>query len=287
MKILLLRQTRCPLFRSNIRFQKEGGMLNFPYKDNRNYEWRAISKDLTISLVAVVVIVSILFSSLTYFIVSKKAKFQLDEKADDYISYLVDSLEMPLWNIDEEGVIKVGESYINNELVARLRITESIDNVIFDRTKEDKRNLINRSGEVTHNNKIVGHIELALTPRIYMENNRKLLWSSLITMLVNTLIEFNLGIILMYLLWVPFKIRKHGKYYFQLSFRDLKDVKTDFDAIASLSRNGSINDKQMKIYSKLYKLQDFLSDLEYYEKTYKIKPIESDLEIKIKQYWVR
>ena len=159
-------------------------MLNFPYKDNRNYEWRAISKDLTISLVAVVVIVSILFSSLTYFIVSKKAKFQLDEKADDYISYLVDSLEMPLWNIDEEGVIKVGESYINNELVARLRITESIDNVIFDRTKEDKRNLINRSGEVTHNNKIVGHIELALTPRIYMENNRKLLWSSLITMLV-------------------------------------------------------------------------------------------------------
>ncbi|NVM45236.1 MAG: hypothetical protein HWN79_09990 [Candidatus Lokiarchaeota archaeon] len=110
---------------------------------------------------------------------------------------------------------------------------------------------------------------------------------SLITMLVNTLIEFNLGIILMYLLWVPFKIRKHGKYYFQLSFRDLKNIKTDFDAIASLSRNGIINDKQVRIYSKLYKLQDFLSDLEYYAKTYNIKPIESDLEIKIKQYWVR
>jgi len=110
---------------------------------------------------------------------------------------------------------------------------------------------------------------------------------SLITMLVNTLIEFNLGIILMYLLWVPFKIRKHGKYYFQLSFRDLKNIKTDFDAIASLSRNRNINDKQMRNYSKLYKLRDFLSDLEYYAKTYNIKPIESELELKLKQYWIR
>ncbi len=110
---------------------------------------------------------------------------------------------------------------------------------------------------------------------------------SLITMIVNTLIEFNLGIILMYLLWVPFKIRKHGKYYFQLSFRDLKNIKTDFDAISSLSRNRNINDKKMRNYSKLYELQDFLSDLEYYAKTYSTKPIESELEKKIKEYWAK
>jgi len=110
---------------------------------------------------------------------------------------------------------------------------------------------------------------------------------SLITMIVNTLIEFNLGIILMYLLWVPFKIRKHGKYYFQLSFRDLKSIKTDFDAISSLSRNRNINDKKMRNYSKLYELQDFLSDLEYYAKTYSTKPIESELEKKIKEYWAK
>jgi len=93
---------------------------------------------------------------------------------------------------------------------------------------------------------------------------------SLITMIINTLLEFNLGIILMYLLWVPFKIRKHGKYHFQLSFRDFKNIKTDFDAIASLSKNGNIKDKQMKNYSKLYKLHDFLSDLEYYAKAYSL-----------------
>ena len=111
-------------------------------------------------------------------------------------------------------------------------------------------------------------------------------WSFL-TMVINTLLEFNLGIILMYLLWVPFKIRKHRNYFFQLSFRDLKKIKTDFDAITSLSRNRIINDKQMGNYAKLYKLQDFLSDLEYYANAYSIEPIDLELKLKIKQFWVK
>ncbi|NHJ20184.1 MAG: hypothetical protein EAX91_04510 [Candidatus Lokiarchaeota archaeon] len=111
-------------------------------------------------------------------------------------------------------------------------------------------------------------------------------WSFL-TMIINTLLEFNLGIILMYLLWVPFKIRKHGKYYFQLSFRDLKAIKTDFDAIASLSETKQIHDKRMREYSKLYRLEDFLSDLNYYSKAYSSTPIGSDLGVKLKEYWER
>jgi len=109
---------------------------------------------------------------------------------------------------------------------------------------------------------------------------------SLFTMIINTLLEFNLGIVLMYLLWIPFKIRKHGKYYFQLSFRDLKHIKTDFDFIASLSISGELNEKLMRNYSKLNKLEDFFSDLGYYSKSYRTDPIDSDLEEKLKGYWV-
>lgn len=109
---------------------------------------------------------------------------------------------------------------------------------------------------------------------------------NILTMIVNTLLEFNLGIILMYLLWIPIKVRKYGKYIFQLSFRDFRYIKTDFDAIASLSNSKKINDKQMREYSKLYKLDDFLFDLKYYAKAYSTDPIESDLEVKIREYWV-
>jgi len=107
----------------------------------------------------------------------------------------------------------------------------------------------------------------------------------ILTMIINTLIEFNLGIIIMYLLWIPFKIKKQGEFYFPLSYRDLKFIKTDFDLVASTIRRKDINEKQMKIYSELYSKQDFLSDLDYYSKTYRLTISDSDIESLVNKYW--
>ncbi len=108
---------------------------------------------------------------------------------------------------------------------------------------------------------------------------------SLELMIINTLLEFNLGIVLMYLLWAPFKIRKYGHYYFQMSYKDMKYIKTDFDAVASICYNKSINGKHMKGYSKLYSLKKFLSDIQYYCKTYRTEDITHELENEITSYW--
>jgi hypothetical protein len=108
---------------------------------------------------------------------------------------------------------------------------------------------------------------------------------SLELMLINTLLEFNLGIILMYLLWTPFKIRKYGHYYFQMSYKDIKHIKTDFDAVASICNNKSLNEKHMKDYSKLYKLENLLSDIKYYCMTHNIANITHELENEILTYW--
>ncbi|MFX0006567.1 MAG: hypothetical protein ACFFAV_07550 [Candidatus Hermodarchaeota archaeon] len=108
---------------------------------------------------------------------------------------------------------------------------------------------------------------------------------SLELLIINTLLEFNLGIILMYLLWVFLKIRKYGHYYFQMSYKDMKYIKTNFEAIASMCNNKSLNDKLMKRYSKLYPLSKFLSDIQYYCKKYKIEDITQELEKEIISYW--
>jgi hypothetical protein len=108
---------------------------------------------------------------------------------------------------------------------------------------------------------------------------------SLELMIINTLLEFNLGIVLMYLLWAPFKIRKYGHYYFQMSYKDMKYIKTDFDAVASICHNKSLKDKHMKSYSKLYNLKKFLADIQYYCKTYRTEDINQKLEDDIITYW--
>jgi hypothetical protein len=108
---------------------------------------------------------------------------------------------------------------------------------------------------------------------------------SLELLIINTLLEFNLGIILMYLLWIPFKIKKYGHYYFQMSYKDIKYIKTNFDAVASISRNQTLNDRYMKEYSKLYKLKNFLSDIKYYSNIYRKEKITQELENEIMTYW--
>ena len=104
-------------------------------------------------------------------------------------------------------------------------------------------------------------------------------------MIINTLLEFNLGIVLMYLVWVLFKIKKYKYYHFQMSYKDFKHIKTNFNAIASICEDKVLIERNMKENSNLYKLKDFLSDIKYYTTVYKTEFISPELETEIKNYW--
>ena len=165
---------------------------------------RSISRDLTVALVGVVLLASSLVILFNYVVSVKSAREQLVQKAEEYASYLVDSLELPIWHVDEEGVQKIARSYINNDLIARLRISENNGTVLFDEAKPNEPGLILQTEEVRHNGQVIGRIKIGLTPRLYEENNRRLLWSSLMTMVVSILVLFGLtGFLLRVLLANP------------------------------------------------------------------------------------
>lgn len=108
---------------------------------------------------------------------------------------------------------------------------------------------------------------------------------SLELMIINTLIEFNLGIIIMYLIFAAFKVKRDKHYYDPLGFSDFKEIKTDFNAIAVISNNKKINEKRMKEYVKLYEKEVFINELKYYHKKYLNKSLESEFEREIGEYW--
>ena len=144
---------------------------------------RTISRDLTVCLVLVVAVVSIITTSLSYLAISRKGNRQLEQKADEYIAYLIESLEFPIWHLDKESVKKTGESYIDNELFAVLLITEPNGDILFENVKKNEKDLIKREGKVIHNGRFIGHIKIGLTTRLYKEGTRQLLWTSILTML--------------------------------------------------------------------------------------------------------
>jgi PAS domain S-box-containing protein len=143
---------------------------------------RTISRDLVISLVLAVSVVSILTIFLNYWALSKKSEQENKLKALEYLDYLRDSLELPLWNFDKIGVNKIGTSFIKNELVAKLIIKDSEGNVWFENLSDEPQ-LLENSSKIIHKGHIIGDVELGLTPKFYKMNNRRLLIASLITLL--------------------------------------------------------------------------------------------------------
>ncbi len=89
---------------------------------------------------------------------------------------------------------------------------------------------------------------------------------SLELMIVNTLIEFNMGIVLMHLLWAIVKKKRDGVYLQQLSYKDFRFIKSDFNLISILAQDSTDIGAQRRI--KIYDSEDIQSDLLYFKSEY-------------------
>jgi len=156
-----------------------------PLLGNAALKWRrTISGDLIVSIVIIVTITSVLITSFNFWMRSEKAKSIFESKASEYLHYLQDSLEVPIWTFDEQTVEKICDSFFKNELVSGLRVKNYLGETLFDNYNNDDSGLIARLGQVIHDGNVIGTIEIALTLQLYKENNFQLLKSSIINMLV-------------------------------------------------------------------------------------------------------
>ena len=156
---------------------------NYSKKEFERHKNRSISRELTFFLVMAVVVVSAIVISFTLFNMSQKANARLDDQADESITSITKILEVPLWNLDEVTIKHIGVAYAQNELVARLRITDKWGTVYFKMSKEHGASLVGRKAQILYEGKVVGHVEIALTSEHYKELNRQLLRTNIITIL--------------------------------------------------------------------------------------------------------
>jgi PAS domain S-box-containing protein len=145
---------------------------------------KSIARQLTLSLVLTVVAVSLVLFLLLYTVGSQKATAQLQEKADEYAVSLAGVLENPLWNLDDQLVIRTGEAYAHNELFERLLITGEAGRVYYDYSRLSNAPRISRATVVYHKGKPVGRIEFSITAKQAIEADKRFLWFGLGMLLV-------------------------------------------------------------------------------------------------------
>ncbi len=143
---------------------------------------RSISKDLTASLVLTVLMVSLLSLGVYYYMAAQKTARSMENRIDEYITFLSSSLEMPLWNFELDTIRHIGRFFSRSEHVVQLQIDDFVGNTILEiREPGDYQTLLTREQEVFHNGKSVGKVHISLTPRFYERVNRKLLFVTLLT----------------------------------------------------------------------------------------------------------
>jgi PAS domain S-box-containing protein len=142
---------------------------------------RSIARRLTVSLMITVGIVSCMTVGPIYYQEAQKNNRELQQKADDIIAYQIGVLAKPLWDLDRQATRIVGETIVQNELVAQLVIKDYFGRVAFSYTNGDLSGSITRSAEVLHNDDFVGDVFISLTDKYWQSKNRHLLNSFVIT----------------------------------------------------------------------------------------------------------
>ncbi len=149
-----------------------------------DYKTPSLSKNLTICLVIVIIVLSTMYIGIYYYQVSKNAAWQLEKTADEYIHSIAGILEIPLWDMDRENINTVCNYYIQNEWVVMVKLTGISGEVMFQKNIKAQGNVINRSRKISCDDQIIGHVEIALSSFEYHKDQIKSLKVVVIVLLI-------------------------------------------------------------------------------------------------------
>jgi PAS domain S-box-containing protein len=74
-------------------------------------------------------------------------------------------------------------SMVKNDAIVRLKVTTSLGESLFEENKQGYTELMARTGSITREDRLLGTIEMALTPKRYQEMTRYLFRASILTIL--------------------------------------------------------------------------------------------------------
>ena len=119
---------------------------------------------------------------LNYLYSSRQAHLSLEQSADEYIVRLSDSLELPLWTLDMEGVDKIAATYFSITSIVSVTIRDEDGRVLVGHRVADEGEQLLRVRDVVHLEKVIGRVEIGLTLRYLLKDIKNRMWSALLTM---------------------------------------------------------------------------------------------------------
>ena len=157
----------------------------------------SISRNLTVSLLITVLAVSAIGIFVSYYIATQRTGADLNEKADEYLAFIVNTVGEPLWYLNDRYLKEIGSYFDRNEHMADLIIRDSSGKEIFSIEREDADPAITKESDIYYGNNLVGRVRLSLTSRAHDQINQQFLWSSVvITLSILLILIVAIGLLL-------------------------------------------------------------------------------------------
>ena len=219
----------------------------FGFKGIKLNRKRSISTELAISLVLLVFMVEGVLLFLIYNQQSKELFAQLNEKADEYAVNLSETLAVPIWDLDDEQIRRIGDGFARNDRVATILIRDVEGSVYYQFDRQASGNPIVREVPVVHIGKTIGHATIALSLKTYHDDLKWLRNTALMVMGVSlVVIVIATGILLRVLMRKPLAILQQGMdrvaqgdsgYRFEeVQHEELADIARRFNKMANKVR---------------------------------------------------
>ena len=145
---------------------------------------RSISRRLSIWLIIALLVVAGVSLGVNFIISIRKANSELEQKADEYVLALTDTLRRPLWTYNEEMIKAIGNSFTHNEFIARLLIEGKDGSVLFKKDEADARLVISKSKDIVYGDDILGRVNIGLASGYYNAVSQQLFLSSSIAFVI-------------------------------------------------------------------------------------------------------
>ncbi|MDD2777044.1 MAG: PAS domain S-box protein [Gallionella sp.] len=135
---------------------------------------KSLYRELTMTLVVLISLVSLVVGLLDYLYASRAQTAQFENNATRYVSDLHQLLELPLWNVDDALVKKIGNAIVTNDEIAALTIRDEQRRIIFHHSKLNG-DIIKREAVIHHDGQIIGSAEISLSLAPYQAANQRIM----------------------------------------------------------------------------------------------------------------
>ena len=201
---------------------------------------RSISIELAISLVLLVFLVEGVLLILIYHRQADYLYRQLQLKADEYAVNLSETLAVPIWDLDDEQIRRIGDGFVRNDIVTTILIRDIDGNVYYEFSRDTSENPISREAPILYIGKPIGQVSFALSLDAYRQDLTWLRNTAILLMAVSlVVIVIATGVVLRVLMRKPLAILRQGMDQVARGDYDYRFDEVHHDELADIARRFS------------------------------------------------